>query len=142
MSGMSGACASGGRTDVVLCRGCCCGTERKHPDVDHALQGALLRQAAESTGGTLRRTDCLGPCERSNVVVVRPEGARPVWFGRVLDEGATAALVAWVAGGAQGRPPAAVASHRFHPGRDREEGLEDACRELVLLPPPSLGPTA
>lgn len=125
------------RTDVVVCRGCCCGTDRKHPDVDHALQGVLLRQAAESTGGTLRRTDCLGPCEQSNVVVVRRAGERPQWFGHVLNETATAALVAWVAAGAHGEPPATIASHRFHPGRDRDDRLEDTRRELVLLPPTS-----
>jgi len=123
------------RTDVALCRGCCCGTDRKHPDIDHALQGAQLREAAESTGGTLRHTGCLGPCDRSNVVVVRPEGQRPVWFGRMLDERMNRALVTWIARGATGPFPAELVSRRFQPGGDHEAGLDEACGELVLLLP-------
>ena len=28
---------------VLLCRDCCCGTERKHPDFSHDLQESDLR---------------------------------------------------------------------------------------------------
>lgn len=56
--------------------------------------------------------DCLGPCERSNVMVVVPSragrklGGRPVWLAGVLDEDAVTDVIAWLAGGG---PGAAVA---------------------------------
>ncbi len=36
---------------VTVCRGCCCGTHKKHPDVDHDAQLDLLR---ESVGDSAR----------------------------------------------------------------------------------------
>lgn len=68
---------------VLLCRGCCCGTEAKHSDVDHADQERVLRQAAERSGGKLVLTRCLGPCERSNVVVVKTVHGT-IWLGGAL----------------------------------------------------------
>jgi (2Fe-2S) ferredoxin len=68
---------------VLLCRDCCCGTRRKHPDVDHDAQEAVLREAALASGGKLVRTRCLGVCERSNVVVVKT-GRHTLWFGDTL----------------------------------------------------------
>ncbi|HSU12242.1 MAG TPA: hypothetical protein VLK57_23865 [Pseudonocardia sp.] len=81
------------RTGVVLCRGCCCGTERRNPDTDHAARLAWLRQLprAHPDGVTARTSECLGPCAQANVLVVRPSpagrrrGGRPVWFGFVGD---------------------------------------------------------
>jgi hypothetical protein len=81
---------------VLVCRGCCCGTD-KHPDVDHDGQLAQL----EAAGARCHVVDCLGPCDRSNVVVVRRDEAR-WWFGEVFDAGP---LAAWVAQGAAGEPP-------------------------------------
>src|ERR1044072_3768923 len=92
---------------VTVCRGCCCGTERKHPDADHAGQlDALL--AGIRAAGRVRVSDCLDACEYSNVVVVGPSadarrvGARPVWIAGVLDRRAIADIVAWVRGGGPG----------------------------------------
>ena len=31
---------------VLVCRGCCCGTEHEHPDVDHDAQVEALRAVA------------------------------------------------------------------------------------------------
>ena len=55
---------------VLVCLGCCCGTAAKHSDVDHDAQLDALR-AALPDGGRLWTVDCVGPCESSNVVVVR-----------------------------------------------------------------------
>ena len=94
---------------VLVCRGCCCGTE-KHADVDHQSQLDLLGEAARGllVGGRMRITDCLGPCERSNVIAVRHRDlARPgvrtgtTWFGGVLEPADTGRLAAWIATGAQ-----------------------------------------
>ncbi|WP_405359168.1 (2Fe-2S) ferredoxin domain-containing protein [Kitasatospora sp. NBC_00085] len=90
--------------DVVVCRGCCCGTARKRPGTDHEGQLASLAEAvAALPAARLVVTDCLGPCEQANVVVVRPRGrlqdgrrARPVWFGNVTDATGTAELCAWI----------------------------------------------
>lgn len=68
---------------VLLCRDCCCGTTRKHPDVDHDAQESVLRDAALASGGKLIRTRCLGVCERSNVVVVKTP-QQTLWFGDTL----------------------------------------------------------
>lgn len=104
---------------VLVCRGCCCGTERKHPDVDHAAQLAALEAAVVGVpGGRVRVVDCLDECSRSNVVVVRDRatGTR-VWLGEVNEAAVTDALADWLAawettGGAL---PAALAAHAFVP---------------------------
>jgi predicted metal-binding protein len=83
---------------VLLCRDCCCGTERKHPDVDHAVQESELRVAAADSGGRVIRTRCLGVCEHSNVVVVKT-AKTTYWFGGVLSAEQTSALTAFVRSG-------------------------------------------
>ncbi|WP_443056475.1 (2Fe-2S) ferredoxin domain-containing protein [Streptomyces sp. MUM 178J] len=95
---------------VVVCRGCCCGSPRKHPGADHEGQLARLRDAADASGGRMavRTSECLGPCGQANVIVVQPSaegrrrGARAAWFGWVLDEGATDDILAWAAAGGPG----------------------------------------
>jgi hypothetical protein len=62
----------------------------------------------------VRVTDCLGCCERSNVVVVRA-GAERWWFGGLLDPSTVAALARWIAGGAASRPPDEFVAARFAP---------------------------
>ncbi|MEV5340368.1 (2Fe-2S) ferredoxin domain-containing protein [Streptomyces sp. NPDC052676] len=103
---------------LVVCRGCCCGNARKHPGTDHAWQLERLRAAAADSGGrfTVRTTDCLGPCDQANVIVVQPSGAgrraggRAVWVGFAMDDDSTEELLAWAAAGGPGvaKPPAAL----------------------------------
>lgn len=105
---------------VSACRGCCCGTVRKHPTVDHHGQLAQLRSGLDGFAN-LRTTDCLGSCERSNVVVVSPSrsgrqaGGRPVWLGGVLDPAAVDHISAWLRDGGPGfsKLPKALVRHRF-----------------------------
>lgn len=88
--------------DVVVCRGCCCGTQCKHPQTDHEEQLDLIRQAAQDRPIRVVVADCLDRCAESNVVVLRPSrparktGARPVWLGRVLEPSHTRALCEWL----------------------------------------------
>ncbi|NJC66211.1 (2Fe-2S) ferredoxin domain-containing protein [Planosporangium flavigriseum] len=97
---------------MVVCRGCCCGSAGKHPDVDHAARLARLeRFAAEHpAAASVRTSECLGPCEHADVVVVRPSpagrarGGRPVWFG-LVDDYALDRLIAWVVAGGPGLAP-------------------------------------
>jgi hypothetical protein len=99
---------------VLVCRGCCCGTAEKHPDVDHDAQLRALAAAAAAGSVRLRVTDCLGYCDRSNVAVVRV-GAERLWFGNLLDGAAVAPLATWLAAGAPSPPPGDLDAHRFEP---------------------------
>jgi hypothetical protein len=95
------------RTRVRICRDCCCGTTRKHPDVDH---DALLERLVAATADVAQVdvSSCLLACEKSNVVVVQPgaegrrRGGRPVWLREVLDESTVDAIAAWVRAGGPG----------------------------------------
>lgn len=110
--------------DVMLCRDCCCGTD-KHPRTDHDGQrDALLALdgvgAVDGKGGVrVRVVECLDQCDRSNVVLVRDftGGRRPVdtWLGGVLDPGATERVVGWVGEG--GELPRELEPHRFGQNR-------------------------
>lgn len=91
-----------GTWDVVVCRGCCCGSARKHRRTDHGGQVRALREAAAQAGTRVVVADCLDRCQDSNVVVLRPDraarraGARPVWLGGVLSADQTRALCDWL----------------------------------------------
>ncbi|MEV5427705.1 (2Fe-2S) ferredoxin domain-containing protein [Streptomyces sp. NPDC052701] len=110
---------------LVVCRGCCCGNPRKHPGTDHAEQVARLRAAAAEHGFRVRTTDCLGPCDQANVVVVTPSsagrraGGRAAWVGFAMDEDCTDDLVRWAAGGGPGvaGPPPALELQFIRPPR-------------------------
>lgn len=85
---------------VLLCDGCCCGTLRKHPDVDHAAQRERLGHAARAGGGSVRTTGCVDRCAESNVVVVRHRDGNATWLGRVLGQEVERAMSRWLAAGA------------------------------------------
>ncbi|SEC92615.1 hypothetical protein SAMN04489844_3270 [Nocardioides exalbidus] len=95
------------RPTVTVCRGCCCGTTKKRPLVDHAARLDTLRTLL-GDAATVRVTDCLGPCERSDVVVVSPspgarrDGARPVWLGLLNGRHEASAIADWVHAGGPG----------------------------------------
>ncbi|GAA0448891.1 hypothetical protein GCM10010361_11140 [Streptomyces olivaceiscleroticus] len=103
---------------LIVCRGCCCGNARKHPGFDHAWQLARLQAAARESNGRLavRTTDCLGPCDQANVIVVQPSGAgrrmggRATWVGFAMSDDATEDVLRWAADGGPGvaAPPAAL----------------------------------
>lgn len=85
--------AGGQKTTVWVCRGCCCGTAKKHPDAPHDRLLEVARQGGRDAGAKVKVTDCLGPCGQGNIVVARAEG-RIRWFRKMNDEPSTAALVA------------------------------------------------
>jgi len=98
-----------------VCDGCCCGTERKHPGVDHSGIRDRIRVAAMSAGGHSRVVGCVGACGFSNVVIVRPAGFTTgrVWVGGVLDDDAVDSLCDWISTGAVAPMPAEVAPRVF-----------------------------
>jgi len=98
-----------------MCRGCCCGTTNKHPDVDHdAIAEILTHHSGPHT--QLVRTECLWACGLSNVVVVNPcaearqSGTRPAWITQVNTIERAQALAAWLRDGGPGiaEPPAEI----------------------------------
>lgn len=108
---------------VTVCRDCCCGTRRKHPDVDHDGQLDVLRSGLEGAARVVT-SSCLLACEDSNVVVVSPSpgarngGARPVWLTSVLTDAAVEGIVAWVCAGGPGAAPlpGVLTDHVREPG--------------------------
>ena len=104
-------------TVVLLCRGCCCGTDAKHPRTDHLAQEEALAGAAAGTDAEVRVVDCLDECDRSNVAVLRKPHRkgkdRDTWVGGLLTERATDELAGWLADGGDGPLPPAVAGLRF-----------------------------
>jgi hypothetical protein len=88
---------------VTLCRGCCCGSTTKHPNVNHDAHARRIRDAVRASGtGVTRVVKCLDECEHSDVVLVRrtsPVGRREhFWLGPVNDAVDVDALAQWLSG--------------------------------------------
>ncbi|CAL9560333.1 hypothetical protein SUDANB121_04638 [Nocardiopsis dassonvillei] len=106
---------------LTVCRGCCCGTRKKVPGVDHKAQLARLSAIDDHAGRTVpvRTSKCLGICFQANVVVVQPSqaghaaGGRPVWLGEMTEEKLLDALDDWIFDGGPGLAPlpAVLADH-------------------------------
>ncbi|RGC66979.1 hypothetical protein C5N14_21220 [Micromonospora sp. MW-13] len=109
MTGSGPGPIRGGCT-VTVCRDCCCGSTTKHPEVDHDAQFRALERAL-SPPHQVRASRCLDRCTQSNVIVVHPTpqarrgGARPVWFGLVVDDQVTTDIADWVQAGGPGHAP-------------------------------------
>lgn len=119
-------------SSVLVCRGCCCGTTRKAPEVDHEAQVSQLRSAALAVGARFHVVDCLGPCERANVVVVR-DGDRRFWLGEIGDD-ETTQLAGWL-GAVSDAVPGSLDAHVFDgpSGRARRRLLPERGRDLAEL---------
>ena len=102
------ALGSGTRTRVLICRGCCCGTERKHPEVDHDGQIVAISARARA-----RVVDCVGECAHSNVVIVHSGDGPSVWLGGINNPAITSALCEWLGAGAPQPPPQVLQSRVF-----------------------------
>lgn len=94
---------------LYVCRGCCCGTGKKHPHSDAKALERLAERGAARAGVAYRRTKCLGPCGQGNIVVVRAGGTYR-WFRKMDDEDGTRLLLDHLAEqGDVAAPPAELA---------------------------------
>ena len=93
---------------VLVCRGCCCGTTEKHPELDHEAQVEIISAVAPT-----RIMDCVGECANSNVIIVRPKPAELVWFGGMTSPALTEALCRWIEDGAPQPMPPILEDHAF-----------------------------
>lgn len=113
--------ADGAPCRLTVCRGCCCGTEKKVPGVDHEGQLARLSAIDDHTARRVpvRTSKCLGICFQANVVVVQPSaqgraaGGHPVWLGEMTEDGLLEALDDWIFEGGPGLAsfPASLEEH-------------------------------
>jgi (2Fe-2S) ferredoxin len=98
---------------LTVCRGCCCGTKKKVPGVDHKAQLARLSAIDDHSARRIpvRTSKCLGICFQANVVVVQPSqegraaGGRPVWLGQMTEDKLLDALDDWIFDGGPGIAP-------------------------------------
>jgi hypothetical protein len=122
---VDGAGRQDGTCTLTVCRGCCCGNPRTRPGIDHAGQLDRLRVAAAESDGRLavRTTDCLGPCDQGNIIVVHPSaegrrnGGRTTWLGFALGDACTDDLLNWATAGGPGvaEPPATLEPQVIQP---------------------------
>jgi hypothetical protein len=103
------------KLSIVVCRDCCCGNLRKHPEFDHDAQLAEIRAAMEGRG-KVRTSTCLDACEHSNVVVISERHGlkqKNTWLAGILGPELTRLLADWLRAG--GPLPDALARLRFSP---------------------------
>ncbi len=77
---------------MFVCRGCCCGTRKKHPDSDANLLESMLKRGAKAASARFATTKCLGPCGQGNIVVVRAAGTYR-WFRKMDGAAETHCLI-------------------------------------------------
>jgi (2Fe-2S) ferredoxin len=107
------------RPRVLVCRGCCCGNPSRRPWVDHDAHLEQIRSACARGNVHVRTVGCLGECQASNLVVVKPGTGQPLWIGQINDDNSLGMLCEWLASGAPVTPTstAAFAGHilKWHP---------------------------
>jgi predicted metal-binding protein len=86
------------RFSVLLCRDCCCGTDSKHPNFDHAAQRRELEDVVTSAGGKLHIVKCIDACSYSNVAVIRRPNGEKIWLGGLAQVEAHDELSRFLAG--------------------------------------------
>lgn len=115
-----------GVLSVLVCRGCCCGQQG---GIDHDRHLADLTVATERAGGRLRVTNCIGPCDQKNVVVVRTRAPMGRWSARYLasiDDDAAEALCEWLPDAAASPIPMTLIDRQFRWPLPRAELLARA----------------
>ena len=89
---------TGSGFSVLLCRDCCCGTDRKHPGFGHAEQRRELEEVINGSGGKLHIVKCIDACNYSNVAVIRRPNGEKIWLGGLAQVEAHDELCRFLAG--------------------------------------------
>lgn len=126
---------------LVVCRGCCCASSTKHPEIDHEARLDRVRRLAAAAPEVVpvKVSDCLGPCEYADVIVVTPtaagrrNGARPVWFG-FADDHALNLVCAWAASGGPGlaEMPDELSLHQIDRPRRAQQARTNVASEQAF----------
>ena len=99
---------------VLVCRGCCCGTQ---DGPDHEQHLVAITAATIEAAGRVKITNCIGRCDRKNVVVVRSRPPSGRWTARyfsAVDDREVEALCSWFSSGPLERSePAELTAVRF-----------------------------
>ncbi len=114
---------------LTVCRGCCCGTRKKVPGVDHKAQLARLSAIDDHAARRVpvRTSKCLDICFEANVVVVQPShegraaGGRPVWLGRMTEDRLLEELDDWIFDGGPGIAPLPAALEEHVTSKDAKK---------------------
>lgn len=114
---------------LTVCRGCCCGTKKKVPGVDHDAQLARLGAIDDHSARRVpvRTSKCLGICFQANVVVVQPSatgraaGGRPVWLGEMTEDDLLEAVDDWIFEGGPGLAPLPAALEEHVTSKDAKK---------------------
>ena len=111
---------------LLMCNDCCCGTERKHPNFDHAQQRRELEKIAVEAGGKIHIVKCLDACSYSNVIVIRRASGEKIWLGGLAETKTHVELCRYIADDVT--KPLTPLLHEcvFVPSRESQE-VENSC---------------
>ena len=80
---------------MILCKGCCCGrTDRGLPAVPVQRIKEIWQREKLNRSIQLTVSDCLGPCDVPNVVLLLTAGGNE-WLGRIAGDTAYNRLIEW-----------------------------------------------
>jgi len=102
---------------LIFCEGCCCGrTDRGKPELPVKLLKEVWRTERLNASVQLTISECLGPCDLTNVTLVLT-ATGSTWLGGLAGDAAYDELIEWArlchsAGEVQALP-ARFEAHRF-----------------------------
>jgi hypothetical protein len=114
------------RFSVLLCRDCCCGTDSKHPNFDHAAQRRELEDVVTSAGGKLHIVKCIDACSYSNVAVIRRPNGEKIWLGGLAQTKTHVELCRYIADDVTKPLTPLLQECVFVPSRESQE-VENSC---------------
>jgi cobaltochelatase CobN len=80
---------------MIFCKGCCCGrTDRGLPEVPVQRIKEIWQREKLNRSIQLTVSDCLGPCDVPNVVLLLTAGGSE-WLGRIAGDAAYNRLIEW-----------------------------------------------
>jgi len=102
---------------LIFCEGCCCGrTDRGKPELPVERLKGVWRTERLNASVQLTISECLGPCDLTNVTLVLTEKGS-TWLGGLAGDASYDALIEWArlchSAGEVQTLPARIEAHRF-----------------------------